>query len=88
MEIRRITKAIKTKLRYGFIVEWYNFWYLALRKKHHIVPKIASIDNTIDKIIQSADLVMEKFCYCLIKIKASAFKKQTACLAKNLKKLF
>lgn len=53
MEIRRITKAIKTKLRYGFIVEWYNFWYLALRKKHHIVPKIASIDNTIDKIIQS-----------------------------------
>lgn len=46
-----IFKAIKYKLQYGITVEWYNLWYILFRKKHNYIPKIASIDETIDKII-------------------------------------
>ena len=32
-------------------MEWYNFWYIVLRKKRKITPQVASIDETIRKII-------------------------------------
>ena len=51
MNIRKIFITIRYKIRYGSTVEWYNFWYLALRKKHGIVPQVASIGDTIRKII-------------------------------------
>lgn len=47
----RILDVLKYKLRYGTIVEWYNFWYIVLRKKQKIIPKVASIDDTIHEIV-------------------------------------
>ena len=32
-------------------MEWYNFRYNVLRKKRKIIPQVASIDETIRKII-------------------------------------
>lgn len=51
MNIQDIFTTLRYKLRYGSIVEWYNFWYLVLRKKHKIIPQVATIDETIRKII-------------------------------------
>lgn len=51
MKIRDIFETLRYKIRYGSIVEWYNFWYLVLRKKHKFIPQVASVDETIRKII-------------------------------------
>ncbi len=50
MDIKNKVVNLAGRIRYGIIVEWYNFWYLALRKKTQIVPHIASIDETIETI--------------------------------------
>jgi glycosyltransferase family protein len=47
-----LLKRIKSKLEYGFTVEWYNFWWIVLRRKHKFIPKIASIDETLDYVIE------------------------------------
>lgn len=49
--LHNLLTKIKYKLRYGSTVEWYNFWYIVFRKKHKFIPKIASIDDTLHKII-------------------------------------
>lgn len=51
MNIRDILITLRYKIRYGSIVEWYNFWYIVLRKERKITPQVASIDETICKII-------------------------------------
>ena len=51
MNIRNIIITLRYKIRYGSTVEWYNFWYIVLRKKGKIMPQVASIDETIRKII-------------------------------------
>lgn len=51
MNIRDIFTTLRYKLKYGSTVEWYNFWYIILRKKGNIIPQVASIDETIRKII-------------------------------------
>lgn len=33
MNIRNIIITLRYKIRYGSTVEWYNFWYIVLRKK-------------------------------------------------------
>lgn len=48
--MRQFVFIVKSKLKYGSIVEWYNFWYIVLRKKQKTIPQIASIDDTISKI--------------------------------------
>ena len=35
--INQLLNAIKYKLRYGIIVEWYNMWYLILEKKQKVI---------------------------------------------------
>lgn len=52
MNIQLIIQTIKSKLRYGCIVEWYNFWYIVLRKSQKQIPQIASIEETIQKIVK------------------------------------
>lgn len=42
---------MRYKIRYGSIVEWYNFWYIVLRRRQKVLPQVASIDETIRKII-------------------------------------
>lgn len=44
-------KYIIKKIRYNFIVEWYNALY-TFRNNKHIVPIVESIDSTIEKIIK------------------------------------
>ena len=51
MNIRNIIITLRYKIRYGSTVEWYNFWYIVLRKKRKIILQVASIDDTIRKII-------------------------------------
>ena len=51
MNIRDIFITLRYKISYGSTVEWYNFWYIVLRKKRKIIPQVASIDETIRKII-------------------------------------
>ena len=51
MNIRNMIITLRYKIRYGSTVEWYNFWYIVLRKKGKIIPQVASIDETIRKII-------------------------------------
>jgi len=51
MNIGQLITTIHYKLKYGSTVEWYNFWYLFLRKRQKVIPKVASIDDTINKII-------------------------------------
>jgi glycosyltransferase family protein len=46
-----LIKRIQSKLKYGFTVEWYNFWWIVLLRKHKFIPKIASIDETLDYVI-------------------------------------
>ncbi len=52
MELKKIFTTIRYKLRYGTIVEWYNFWYIVFQKKQKTIPYIASIDETIRKIAE------------------------------------
>lgn len=51
MNLVNLIHFIRSKVRYGTIVEWYNFWYIVFGKKQKITPKVASIDDTINKII-------------------------------------
>lgn len=51
MNIRNLYLTLCYKLRYGSTVEWYNSWYIILQKKSKIIPQVASIDETIRKII-------------------------------------
>ncbi len=51
MDIHSLINTIRYKVRYGSIVEWYNFWYIVLRKKQKVIPRIASIDETIRKVV-------------------------------------
>ena len=37
-------KTLVHKIRYGSTVEWYNFWYIALRRRQKVIPRVASID--------------------------------------------
>ena len=53
MNIRDIFITLRYKISYGSTVEWYNFWYIVLRKKRKIIPQVASIDETIRKIIDA-----------------------------------
>jgi len=43
-------KGLIGKLRYNFLVEWYNFLWNVFNKRNEIVPNIASIEESIDKI--------------------------------------
>lgn len=52
MNIKQIITTLRYKIRYGSIVEWYNFWYIVLRKKQKIIPEVASIDETIQVIVE------------------------------------
>lgn len=52
MSVPSFMNTLKYKLRYGFTVEWYNLWYIVSRKKQKVIPKIASIDETIEKIVK------------------------------------
>lgn len=36
----------------ALLVEWYNFWYMALRCHQKITPQVASIDETIRIIVE------------------------------------
>ena len=47
MNIRDIFITLRYKISYGSTVEWYNFWYIVLRKKRKIIPQVASIDETL-----------------------------------------
>lgn len=51
MNINQLITTIKYKVKYGSTVEWYNFWYIVLRKKQKVIPHVASIDETIQKIV-------------------------------------
>lgn len=51
MNIRQLIVSLRYKLRYGSTVEWYNFWYIVLCRKQKVVPQVASIDDTIQCII-------------------------------------
>ena len=50
MSIQSILTSIRYKLQYGSTVEWYNFWYIVLRRKQKVIPHVASIDDTIRRI--------------------------------------
>lgn len=43
--------TIRYRVRYGSIVEWYNLWYIILRKRQKLIPHIATVDETIRKIV-------------------------------------
>lgn len=51
MNIRQLINTIRYKLKYGSTVEWYNFWYIILRRHQKVIPQVASIDETIRKIV-------------------------------------
>ncbi len=51
MNIRQLIATIQYKIKYGSTVEWYNFWYIVLRKHQKIIPQVASIDDTIRRIV-------------------------------------
>lgn len=52
MNIHQLINTIQYKLKYGSTVEWYNFWYIILHRRQKVIPPVASIDETIQKIIQ------------------------------------
>lgn len=52
MNMKQLVNVLRYKLQYGSTVEWYNFWYIVLRRKQKIVPQVASIDDTIRRIIE------------------------------------
>ncbi len=51
MNIDQLINKIRYKVKYGSTVEWYNFWYMVLMRRHKVVPEVASIDETIRVII-------------------------------------
>lgn len=51
MNIKQVFNTFRYKLKYGITVEWYNFWYIVLRRRQKIIPQIASIDDTIHRIV-------------------------------------
>lgn len=53
MNLKKTINALKYRIEYGTTVEWYNFWYVILRKKQRIIPEIKSIDETIAHIIKT-----------------------------------
>lgn len=53
MNIQSMINTIRNKLTYGSIVEWYNFWYILLRRRQKVIPKVASIDETIQHIVEN-----------------------------------
>lgn len=52
MKLQSFINSLEYKLRYGSTVEWYNFWYIVLRRKHKITPCVESIEKTISTIIE------------------------------------
>ncbi len=52
MNIKQLFITLRYKLKYGSTVEWYNFWYIVLRKHQKVIPQVASIDETIRRIIE------------------------------------
>lgn len=52
MNIQSLITTIRYKLRYGSTVEWYNFWYIVLRRRQKTVPRVASINETIERIVE------------------------------------
>ena len=50
MNIHQLINTIWYKVKYGSTVEWYNFWYIVLRRRQKVIPQVASIDETIRKI--------------------------------------
>lgn len=52
MNVSSFIKTLKYKLRYGSTVEWYNFWYIVFKRKQKVIPRVASIDETIAKVIK------------------------------------
>lgn len=52
MNIQLLITTISYKLKYGSTVEWYNFWYIVLCRRQKIIPKVASIDETIQRIVE------------------------------------
>lgn len=52
MNIQSLITTIRYKLRYGSTVEWYNFWYILLRRRQKVIPRVASIDETIERIVE------------------------------------
>lgn len=51
MNIKSVVDKICYKIRYGSTVEWYNFWYIVLRRRQKVIPRVASIDETIQIVI-------------------------------------
>lgn len=51
MNIQQFIHTLRHKLKYGSTVEWYNFWHIVLRRRQKVIPQVASIDETIRKII-------------------------------------
>lgn len=51
MNIKQLIDKIRYKIRYGSTVEWYNFWYIVLRCRQTVIPCVASIDETIQTVI-------------------------------------
>lgn len=52
MNTLQIIKTLALKIRYVSIVEWYNFWSIALHRRQRIIPDVASIDETIRHITE------------------------------------
>ena len=50
MNIHQLINTIWYKVKYGSTVEWYNFWYIVLRRRQKVIPQVSSIDETIRKI--------------------------------------
>jgi glycosyltransferase, SP_1767 family len=51
MNIKPLVDKICYKIRYGSTVEWYNFWYILLHRQQKVIPRVASIDETIQTVI-------------------------------------
>lgn len=49
--MKNLFLTLRYKLRYGAIVEWYNFWYIVLHRRQQVIPRVASIDETIQRIV-------------------------------------
>lgn len=52
MDVSGIFKTIVRKVRYNMIVEWCNFMWVLFRMRNEVSPSVASIDETIAKIVK------------------------------------
>lgn len=52
MKAKQLLDIVRGKLKYNIVIEWYNLLYILSRKSQQVVPSVATIDETIDKIIQ------------------------------------